>query len=91
MNQTPAKNKISLHVQSKNKVFVGGLKGSTTQDSVLGLFIRFGPISSVKMCADDKDPKKNKGYAVVEFEEPTSFYQCLKQQEHVLLDRVVTC
>ena len=91
MNETPLKNKSELHARCRNRVFVGGLKGSTTSNQVLNIFTRFGPVASVKMCADDKDPKKNKGYAVVEFENPEGFTQCLKQHEHILLDRVVTC
>lgn len=70
MNNYPETNRNDLHTQSKNKVFIGGLKGSTTQDTVLKVFSRFGAIKSVKMCADDKDPKKNKGYAVLEFVDP---------------------
>lgn len=63
----------TLHQQKKNqkkRVFIGGIPRSTTDDELIGLFSKFGPVRAAYSIKDSKGKPKNYGY--VDFESTDS-------------------
>lgn len=76
---------------SKNTIFIGGLPGSTTQESLKTYFERFGEILKVSTVQNTKKNNLSKGYALITYKEDESYNQALKVPEHYLFKRVISC
>jgi len=76
---------------SKNTIFIGGLPGSTTQESLKTYFERFGEISKISTVQNNKKNNLSKGYALITYKLDVSYEQALKVPEHYLFKRVISC
>merc|ERR1719281_1680637 len=59
---------ISDPSKTERKIFVGGLSPATTEESLVEYFSQFGPVADAKVI---RDGEKSKGFAFVQFVDPT--------------------
>ena len=80
------------HISHKKTIFIGGLPGSASEKVLTNHFSKFGPIESISMVhSSKKGSNLSKGYALITFKQSESYSKALKQPEHYLFKRVVSC
>ncbi|KAI9184103.1 hypothetical protein H9P43_003156 [Blastocladiella emersonii ATCC 22665] len=55
----------------KSTLYVGGLASEVTRDVLYNIFIAFGDIVSIELPTDHRSAEPHKGYAFVQFEDPS--------------------
>ena len=67
------------------KIFVGGIKQSTTEDQIFEVFSSFGVIKNIKIMLSKK--KQSRGFCYITFHDYDSVDQCVLRH-HIYLDGV---
>lgn len=72
-------------------VFVGGLKATFTENTILNFFKKYGEITSISLKKSKENQNLNKGFCVLNFKDPKIAHRVIQMKEHLIKKRLVTC
>lgn len=88
-NNTCFKENVKAQSSKLYSLFIGGLKSTTNRKTVYNHFKGYGDIVNIKL-KYDKDTKRNKGYAFIDFKNKETVDEILKQIQ-TIDGRAVEC
>lgn len=74
-----------------NKIFLGGLSGTTSQDDLIRYFTTFGTVNKLDLPKKQNNSKFCKGFGTLTMAEKRAAKRIINQKIHVINDRVVHC
>lgn len=100
-NSLPIMNKNAITTTSSPKaaqrasrdtsIFVGGIMRTVTEQDIRWYFEQFGPIFSVTLIPDPKNPTMNKGFCFLSFKSEETKEKALHVKDHIFMNRKITC
>jgi len=83
-----AEKQVKLGAIRTKKIFVGGLKPETTEESLREYFGHFGTVLQIEFISE-KDSNKRRGFCFIEFDNEDVVDQLAKKQFHTIASKTV--